>query len=154
MMKEYPMEPAAVEQLLHRAPAGRVSTNGEDGYPYTVAVHFLYQGGAIYFHGLPKGEKVGNLARDPRVCFEVDEMSGLRAEGVANPCQVGTNYQSVVARGRAILLTDPAEKEAVQKAFVDKYTPQYRELPLPPQMVEGTAVVQIGVESLTGKYRR
>ena len=41
-MRENPLAPEGVNRLLERAMVGRVSTNGSDGYPYTVAVHFVY----------------------------------------------------------------------------------------------------------------
>ena len=56
-MRENPLAPEGVNRLLESAMVGRVSTNGSDGYPYTVAVHVVYREGAVYFHGLPKGEK-------------------------------------------------------------------------------------------------
>ena len=65
-MKDFPMTPEAVTALLKRAAVGRISTIGADGYPYTVAVHFCWDGSAVYFHGLPRGEKLDNIARCQR----------------------------------------------------------------------------------------
>ncbi len=104
-MRENPLAPEGVNRLLERAMVGRVSTNGSDGYPYTVVVHFVYREGAVYFHGLPKGEKLCNIARDPKVCFEVDELLGIRKEGVTVPCKVGSGYESAVLRGGLPWLT-------------------------------------------------
>ena len=103
---------------------GRVSTNGSDGYPYTVAVHFVYREGAVYFHGLPKGEKLCNIARDPKVCFEVDELLGIRKEGVTVPCKVGSGYESAVLRGRASLVDDPGENGGHPAGHHSQSTPR------------------------------
>lgn len=152
LMRERPLEPAAVDRLLARAMVGRISTVGADGYPYTVAVHFLYREGAVYFHGLPQGEKIANLTREPKVCFEVDEMGELHLDGVTAPCKVGTAYESVVIRGKAALVSDPAQKEEILRGITEKYAPALREAPIPPEMISGTAVVRIAVDSRTGKY--
>ena len=125
-MKDFPMTPEAVTALLKRAAVGRISTIGADGYPYTVAVHFCWDGSAVYFHGLPRGEKLDNIARCPKVCFEVSEMTAL--------------------------LTDPEEKRAVFGAIVEKYLPHWADKPLPDANVKGTAVVKITPKAITGKY--
>lgn len=123
-MRENPLAPEGVNRLLERAMVGRVSTNGSDGYPYTVAVHFVYREGAVYFHGLPKGEKLCNIARDPKVCFEVDELLGIRKEGVTVPCKVGSGYESAVLRGRLPWLTTRG-KMRTPAAITAKYAPSW-----------------------------
>ena len=153
-MRENPLAPEGVNRLLERAMVGRVSTTGSDGYPYTVVVHFVYREGAVYFHGLPKGEKLCNIARDPKVCFEVDELLGIRKEGVTVPCKVGSGYESAVLRGRASLVDDPGEKEDILRAITANYAPELGEAPILPQAAAGTAVVKIQVESCTGKYHK
>lgn len=153
-MRENSLPVEEVERLLERTMTGRVSTNGADGYPYTVAVHFVYREGAVYFHGLPEGEKLCNIARDPRVCFEVDELLGIRKEGVTIPCKVGSGYESAVLRGKASLVDDLAEKLDILRAITAKYAPELGEAPISPQAAAGTAVVKIQVESCTGKYHK
>ena len=153
-MRENPLPVEEVERLLERTMTGRVSTNGVDGYPYTVAVHFVYREGAVFFHGLPKGEKLGNIARDPRVCFEVDELLGIRKEGVTIPCKVGSGYESAVLRGKASLVDDLAKKLDILRAITAKYAPELGEAPISSQAAAGTAVVKIQVESCTGKYHK
>ena len=68
-MKEFSMTPEATLALLRRGQVGVLSTSGADGAPYGVPVHYLWQDGKLWFHGLPAGEKLENIARDHRVCF-------------------------------------------------------------------------------------
>ena len=58
-MMRFTLDEASVEKVLAESKVGRISTVGADGYPYTVSVHYWYDGNAVYFHGLPKGEKLG-----------------------------------------------------------------------------------------------
>ena len=74
-MKEFTMTKEAMESFLQARPAGRISTIGADGYPYTVSVHYVYDGGNLYFHGLKAGEKFENIKRCDKVCFEVSRMT-------------------------------------------------------------------------------
>ena len=56
-MKEFSMTPEATLALLGRGQVGVLSTSGADGAPYGVPVHYLWQDGKLWFHGLPAGEK-------------------------------------------------------------------------------------------------
>lgn len=151
-MREWTMEPADVRAFLARAQVGRVSTVGADGYPYTVAVHFVCLNEKFYFHGLTVGEKLDNIARCGKVCFEADELTAVLTGGVDTPCDADAAYRSVVVRGDARVLTDPAEKRAVLSAVVEKYFPAGRALPMEDRQVDGTAVVEITPVRVTGKY--
>ena len=52
------MTPEATLALLGRGQVGVLSTSGADGAPYGVPVHYLWQDGKLWFHGLPAGEKL------------------------------------------------------------------------------------------------
>lgn len=151
-MKTHPMTEEAIEALLKRAQVGSIATLDEDGTPYAVPVHFVYLDGAVYFHGLPKGQKIDNLKARPQVCFSVWDMQGFLMDPEGRPCDTNTKYESVAAKGEASVLTDLAEKQTVLEAIIAKYTPQLSGTPLPENMLRGTAVVKIEVSSLTGKY--
>jgi len=153
-MREHTMEKADVLSLLARAQVGHLSTLNRDGFPYTLAVHFVYEGGAIYFHCLPKGEKLDNIARCPKVCFEVDEMKGLQPQKTGDPCSADTAYESVVTLGLAQVVRDDLEKREILKLIVRKYTPDFKGAEISQRKVRGTAVVKIEILSMTGKYHR
>ena len=112
----------------------------------------MFLDGAIYFHGLPAGQKLDNLKADPRVCFSVYEMRAFLLDPDGKPCDTNTAYVSAVVRGTARLLDIQEEKRRVLSAIVAKYTPQLAGRELPSNMVKGTAVVQIIIEKMTGKY--
>jgi nitroimidazol reductase NimA-like FMN-containing flavoprotein (pyridoxamine 5'-phosphate oxidase superfamily) len=152
-MKEYPMKKADALSLLSRAQVGRLSTINGDGFPYTVAVHFIYESGAFYFHCLPKGEKLDNIARSPKVCFEVDEMKRVLAQQTGDPCSADTSYESVVALGEAKILEAEGEKRKILESMIAKYTPERKGATIPLSRLQGTAVVKITVTRMTGKYR-
>lgn len=151
-MKEFMMSKEAIEVFLSKTQVGRISTINEDGYPYTVAVHFIFMKDNVYFHGLPKGQKLDNIRRCSKVCFEADEMTGLMLDRLVIPCKADTAYESVVIMGTAEVLTDPQEKEIVFSELIKKYAPQYLDMEIPENMISGTAVVRIASKNVTGKY--
>lgn len=82
-MKEFTMTNKAIKNLLDRSKLGRISTIGSDGYPYTVAIHFIYLNDKIYLHSLPVGEKIDNIKNNSKVCFEVDEYTKLLVDDLS-----------------------------------------------------------------------
>ncbi|WRS28044.1 pyridoxamine 5'-phosphate oxidase family protein [Oscillospiraceae bacterium MB08-C2-2] len=151
-MKRFQLTEKQVEELLHRAEVGRLGTIGEDGYPYVIAMHFVYHKGSIYMHGLPKGQKIDNIQKYPKVCFEVDELLGLQIDADGKACNTEAVYNSAVIRGTARILEEIESKREVLGKLVEKYTPQFAGQELPENMVKGTAVIEIRIDTSTGKY--
>lgn len=153
-MKTHPLSQEQIQALLEKSPTGALSTLGPDGAPYAVPVHFAVLDGALYFHGLPAGQKLDNLKADRRVCLTVWEMEGLLLDRSGTPCDTNTAYESVVVQGTAALVEEPEDKARALNAIVGKYTPHLAGQALPENMVRGTAVVKITPTAITGKYYR
>lgn len=151
-MKQHQLTQEQIRALLERASVGRLTTLGEDGAPYTTPVHFLLRDGKIYIHGLCAGEKISNLKRDGRACFEVDEMAGLLLD--EQPCECNTAYESVIIKGRASLLEGAAHKEEILRGIVEKYVPQCSGRAFPERMVRATGIIELTPVETTGKYYR
>jgi len=151
-MRTHPLTEQQIDQLLKRAQTGSLATLNPDGTPYSTPIHFIYFDGAIFFHGLPKGKKLDNIAHDSRVGFSVYEMDKLLLDPDEKPCDTNTKYESVIISGTAKPIDDIEEKSTVLKRIVEKYTPHLVNNEIPNNMVKGTAVIRIDVEEMTGKY--
>ncbi|MDR1630559.1 MAG: pyridoxamine 5'-phosphate oxidase family protein [Oscillospiraceae bacterium] len=151
-MKKYPLDENKIAALLERAHCGALSTLHTNGSPYTIPVHFVYMGGAVFIHCRPQGTKTDNIAADARVSFCVYEMNGYQKDPDGAPCDTNTEYESVVIAGTAELINDFEEKNTVLRAVVKKYTPELADCELPEKMVCGTGVIKIMPTKITGKY--
>ena len=151
-MKTHQLTSEQIEALLKRSQVATLATLNDDGTPYCVPIHFVWLDGAVCFHGLPVGQKVGNLKARPDVCFNTYEMKGLLFDPEERPCDTNTAYESVVIRGKARMLENPEEKLRVLEAVIAKYTPQLVGRPIPKAMLNGTGVVRLEAEEITGKY--
>ncbi len=151
-MKTHQLIGEEISALLDRAQVAALATLGEDGAPYNVPVHFARLGEKLYIHGLPVGEKVGNILSNGAVCLAAWDMEGLLLPQDQAPCSVNTVYHSVVVKGQARLLEEEGEKLAALAAIVAKYTPQLSDAPIPPAAVRGTRVIEIRHTDVTGKY--
>lgn len=117
-------DPTEIERILSSTTIGRMATVGRDGYPYITPVNFVFFRGNIYFHCAPQGEKLDNLVRDPRVCFEVDiPLSYLNMESYPGRpiCQLHQFYHCVIIRGTASVVEDEATRVAALNELVARH---------------------------------
>ncbi len=118
------VDPQDIERILNSTTIGRLATNGADGYPYITAVNFVYHEGNIYFHSASKGEKLDNLMRDPKVCFEVDIPLAYLDTGFdpdRRICHLHQYYHSVIIRGKASVVPDGPMKVVALNALITKH---------------------------------
>lgn len=151
-MKTHPLTEQQINNLLQRAQTGTLATLNPDGTPYSTPIHFVYCGDAVFIHGLPKGKKLDNIARDSRVGFSVYEMDKLLLNPNGKPCDTNTKYESVIISGTAKIVDDIKEKRIALKKIAEKYTPYLANNEIPNNRVNGTAVIRINVTEMTGKY--
>lgn len=151
-MKTHMLNQAQIDSLLDSTQVASLATVNADGTPYVTPVHFLYQGGAVYVHGLPAGQKIENIKANPAVCLTVYRMGELLFDPSEDPCDTNTSYQSVILQGTASLLENAGAKMAALNGIVQKYTPSLSDKTLPENMVRGTAVLEIKIDTITGKY--
>ena len=135
------------KELLTRAPVGRLGLSLND-HPYVVPLNYVFYDEKIYFHCSKEGQKLDYLNRNHRICFEIDEFSGIRKGD--KPCSYETKYRSVIVYGNAKLVLEPEVKMKVLKKLVEKYAgdviTSFDENP-----VMRTQIVEITVEKITGK---
>jgi nitroimidazol reductase NimA-like FMN-containing flavoprotein (pyridoxamine 5'-phosphate oxidase superfamily) len=140
-------DPARVEQLLATAAVCRIAFNASP-YPYVVPVNFACEGRTLYVHSPLAGEKLDRLRADPHVCVEVDEQLSIRPGDAA--CSWGTRYRSVVGRGIASLVEEPARKSAALELLLRKYSGR-EGWSVPAGALDGVAVVAVALHELAGK---
>lgn len=151
-MKTHQLTDRETERLLSDCMTGTLATVNTDGTPYNVPVHYVFCHNVIYIHGLPAGQKIENLKRNPNICFNVYEVRGLLIDREEKPCDTNTAYASVVIQGTAQLVEDMNEKKTALSAIIQKYTPHLKEKEIPVNMLKGTAVIKLSVCEMTGKY--
>ncbi|MBT0652210.1 pyridoxamine 5'-phosphate oxidase family protein [Geomobilimonas luticola] len=145
------IDSAVIINLLDTCPVGRLGTVGADGWPMVKPLNFAYREGRIYFHCALQGEKLDDIRRDPRVCFEVDLPIAYVKGAPDNPCRAEYLYRSVIIRGRAVIVEDRGEQIAALDALMRKYQPEGGYGPYPEEKLALTGIVRIDIEDLSGK---
>lgn len=140
-------------RILARANVLRIALHDPLGAPYIVPLNFGYEAAGealtLYFHGAAEGKKLDLIRRDPRVGFEIDGDHAVVGEGL----EVSFRYESLVGRGRAEILDDPAEKRRALDCIL-RHAAGRAPIEVPEKLLSRTAVVAIQVEEVTGKANR
>ena len=126
-------------EILKGGEYGVLATSGEDGYPYTVPLSYIYDA-AIYFHCASTGHKIDNIKYNDKVSFCVVG----RAKTV--PEELSVDYQSVIVFGRAKII-EGAEKRSALGKLMQKYAPESN-------CLTDATVVKIEIEHISAKGRK
>lgn len=149
-------DPKIIQRILDSTSIGRLATVGRDGYPYITPVNFVRLKENLYFHCAPKGEKLDNLVRDARVCFEVDvplAYFDIGFDPARSVCQLHQLYHCVILRGSAAVVEDEALRTEALNALVRKHEPDRDPPPVTPDMAgfKACRVIEIRPRSITAK---
>ncbi|MBZ5528270.1 MAG: pyridoxamine 5'-phosphate oxidase family protein [Acidobacteriia bacterium] len=124
-----------------------------EGQPYVIPTMYARIGDAIYFHGSAASRMLRNLSEGAPVCITVSLIDGLvLARSVFSHSM---NYRSVVALGKATLVSDPAEKLEALRAFTEKILPgRWSEARRPNEKeMKATSILRLPLEEVSAKVR-
>jgi len=141
-----------IAAILERSPVGRIATVNTKGFPVIKPINFIYWNGKIYIHSSTKGEKIRDIRRGSRVCFEVDEPIAY-APATGPACTAGYYYRSVIIKGSAVLVKDADKKRKVLEKLMEKYQPEGGYEAIVPEILRKTAIIEISIREMTGKER-
>lgn len=122
--------------------------------PYVVPMNYGYtmeEDGtlALYLHGAPQGRKLDLMRKNPKVFIEM-ECDVMPFEGDV-ACKYGTAYQSLMGRGRAVVLEDPQEKMRALSLFMKTQTGG--DFTFNERLVSVVSLIRIDVTEYTAKRR-
>ena len=135
-------------ELLNKGEYGILSTCGKDNQPYGVPLSYVVIDKNIYIHGAGVGAKLDNISVNEKVCFTVVGKTKVLQN------QFSTEYESIIAFGRAIILKEEEKYEPLME-FIRKYSPEFMEegQNYIDRAKKETTLVKIEIYSFTGKHR-
>ena len=86
--------------VLRRGEWGVLGLLGDDGYPYTVPLNYVFCDGRLYFHCAREGHKMDALMSCDKASFCVVDKSDLL------PSKITTLFRSVIVFGRLRVIDD------------------------------------------------
>jgi nitroimidazol reductase NimA-like FMN-containing flavoprotein (pyridoxamine 5'-phosphate oxidase superfamily) len=124
-----------------------------DDQPYVIPTLHARVGATIYLHGSPASRAMRALGAGAPACLTVTHLDGFVLARSAFHHSV--NYRSVVVLGRAVEVTEPAEKMAALEAFMERVTPGRWAEVRPPDAGElkATAVLRMDLGEASATLR-
>jgi len=134
-------------EVLTKGSYGILSTIGDDGYPYGVPLNYTYLEDSICFHCARKGHKLDNIKQNEKVSFCVVTKSAVLST------KFDTDYESIIAFGKAVEVNDDFQKEKIFMSLLNKYSAKVMAAgqKYMKKYWDNTKVVKIKIEHLTGK---
>lgn len=140
-------------EIMRRCDVCRLALNGDDGFPYIVALNFgiLECEGKVglVFHSALSGRKIDLMENDARAAFQMDCDHELQYFEDKGYCTM--SYASVVGKGRIHMLAEE-EKGVALRQLMDQYHPDGHAY-FNPAAIDRTAVCLLEIESMTGKRK-
>lgn len=147
-MKKWIEDQKEIEGILDDALVGRLGLS-DDGEPYVVPLNFVYSDGRIIFHTGIEGRKLEVLQKNPKVCFEVDELTEVVVNEEA-ACFSTAYYRSVIAFGTARALESNDEKLEALDGLMKKYAAG-KKWEIPEHALAIVGVWEIKIDKMTAK---
>ncbi len=143
---------AEVEAILDEGLVAHVGL-AVDGQPFVMPMVYARVGGDLYLHGSAASRLLRALSTGPPVCVTVTLIDGLVLARSA--FHHSMNYRSVVVLGRAVAVTDAAERERALAAMVDHAVPGRSGEVRPPNRRElaATLLIRIALDEVSAKVR-
>ena len=124
-----------------------------DGQPYVIPTGYARSGNRVYIHGSAASRMLRSLDRGVDVCLTVTLLDGFVLARSA--FHHSMNYRSVVALGKARLVTDAEEKRKALERFTNHIVPgRWDEVRLPTdQELKATSVLALDLDEVSAKVR-
>lgn len=139
--------------LIDRCTHGVMALSTGEDTPYCVPLSFARKGDSLYFHCAREGRKVELLRRNPRVCVT---FVGEDSPVFTPPAMYSTWFQSAIAAGTAVEVTEDSEKVAALRAICEKMTPTHMGEGFDravERSLHATAVWRIDLDEVSGKAK-
>ncbi|HLI63914.1 MAG TPA: pyridoxamine 5'-phosphate oxidase family protein [Terriglobales bacterium] len=130
----------------------------QDGLPYVIPMLYHYspeRPDRLYVHGGSTSRLIHHLATGVPLCATVTELDGLVYSRDAR--YHSANYRCVMCFGRARLVEDEAEKQAIFEAMTARYFPGRTAgvdyTAAPQAHLDATPMLEIVIEKVSAKMR-
>ena len=136
------------ERILYDGTSGVLALHGDDGYPYTVPISYVYDGEKLWFHSAKSGHKIDAVLKNDKASFCVIDQDQIVPE------EYTTYFRSVIAFGRIRIAEDDTEKRSAIEKLALKYSPddtdENREKAIEREW-NPLCILEMEIEHLSGK---
>lgn len=136
------------EDILRKCSSGVLAVLGDEDYPYTIPLSYVYSDSKIFFHCAKSGYKLDAVEKNNKVSFCVIEKDQVMPE------EYTTYYRSVVVFGKIFIIEDETEKREAIETLALKYYPDdsktHRDNAIENEL-DALCMMRLDIEHMTGK---
>ena len=136
-------------EILKNEPRGVLAILGDNDYPYSLPLTYVYADGKIYFHGANSGHKLDAIKKNSKASFCVMD------KGIKQEDDWWYTFKSVIVFGNIKILTDMDEKIDKLTCLGDKFFPTHdmtvKEIK---RLSHKTEVFEFTIDHMRGKFVR
>ena len=132
-------------RILDEGKYAVVALSGDDGYPYSLPINYVYWENAIYIHSASEGHKIDAIKRNPKCSLCVVDKDDVVAE------EFTSYFRSVIVFGKAVVVKDIEEKIKGLRLLCNKYSPGINPEEEINKFIKTVCVIRIDIERVTGK---
>ena len=124
----------------------------DDDKPYVVPVNFGYSNDCVFIHTAKQGKKLDLIKKNNNVCLSFDIDHQLVKKDIPSECTM--NYKSVIAYGKAQMISDNNEVIKALNHLMNQYyedVPPDMEYEYTDHCLNRVGMIKIEIESMTGK---
>ena len=134
-------------EILNSSTSGTLALLGDNDYPYSLPISYVYNDGKLYFHSALTGHKIDAINMHSKASFCVI------AQDKVVPEKYTTYFRSVIAFGKICVIVNDAEKLRAIEILAEKYSPQLAEGRK--KEIEDNfsrmCMIELDIEHMTGK---
>jgi hypothetical protein len=146
-----PINPVKNNQECEKMISGSfqgVLSMADDNEPYAVPINHAYWNGKFYFHCAVSGKKTDIINKNPNVCYVINKYFG-EPQNLAKGLKCHGCWESVLAYGKARVITEKEELVAAFKAFMKYYgNDDYQ---VKAESLATTRIIVIEVDKMTAR---
>lgn len=147
-LAENQMTEEDARKQLEIADHGTLALVGDNGYPVTIPINFVYKDNIILFHGANDGQKYNLIKAEPKASFCVITKDDIRPEFITSL------YESTVVFGTVREIKDDEGRMDCLVSILEKYMPQVMEAGKKyiQDAWDAVACFELDIEHITGKF--
>lgn len=134
--------------ILENGITGVLAVSGDNDYPYTVPLNYVYYKDKLYFHWAKSGHKLDAINKNEKVSFCVI------SEDKVIPEKFTTFFRSVVVFGKAHIIEEETKKKEMMKVLSFKYHPSATNEEYQKALdhsYKAVCMVEVDIEYMSGK---
>ncbi|MGL5786674.1 MAG: pyridoxamine 5'-phosphate oxidase family protein [Bacteroidales bacterium] len=112
-----------IDEIINACTYCIAAVNGEDGFPYSFPMNFVYHEGRFYLHSAPEGTHLSLIEKSNRIVLTFVNGSELVFQHERVACSHSMRSDSVVVKGYVSFISCMEKKKDILNVLMQRFIP-------------------------------